>query len=680
MGKIINIHYVGDELEDPNLKVTGVVKAWPANTHFDFKYIISQDKNPDNRWWPYVVPIVYTYITLPKEFSPKDLELKFPEVVKKYYAPEIEKKYSTKFEDWNEIDGYWRFGLQPLKHIHLDKLGYKEHKMIRKGNMFHVQIYTIIALFIIVLAIINFITLSTARSEARAKEVGVRKANGATRGQLIWQFLTESTLLSIIALIFAFILVSIFSKSFNDLLEIKTAHSFVGIVFVLLSTFIFTIIIGLIAGSYPAFFFSSYEPVNVLKRQPLEKIKGMTIRNSLVVFQFMFSMVLIISSIFVYKQLVYIQNKDLGFEKENIIIIKDLISLYYEDSKMSHEGRELQFATLRQELIKLPGVINASLAATMPGNYERNFNISIHPEGASPETKFGIPYTKIDYAYLDVFGLEIIAGKNFSKNLTIPQTMEGVIINEKAADLFGLKDPVGKFIEAEMDKRIVTEEGKKKWVREVEQIPIIGVFKDFHTRDLHEDLISTVFFPQYHDGYFGFFMAVRLSPDNISSNINLLEKTWKATGTNLPFKYSFFDKELENQYSKEKKLVQIITFFTILSILIACLGIFGLVSLTAEQRTKEIGIRKVNGASTKEILYMLNKDFVKWVFLAFIIASPIAYYVMYKWLQNFVYKTNLSWWVFLLTFGITLLVALLTVRWQSYSAAKRNPVEALRDE
>jgi putative ABC transport system permease protein len=552
--------------------------------------------------------------------------------------------------------------------------------MIKKGDLFHVQIYWIIALSIIALACINFITLSTARSGTRAKEVGVRKVNGANRRQLIWQFLTESIILSIFALMLAIILIIAFAKPFNELLEIQNSYVYDGIGFIFITLLIFTLFIGMLAGSYPAFLLSAYKPVNVLKGQSGQNIKGMAIRNGLVIFQFMFSIVLIISSMIVYKQLDYLQNKQLGFEKENIIIIKNLIGMYYEDPDMSHEDREIQFATLRQEILKSPTVVNATLMSAMPGNSARNFNISIHPDGAPPDTEHGIPYVNIDGSYTDVFGLEMATGNNFKNELSIPQNIEGILINEKAAQLFGFNNPVGKYVEARLNKRIITENGEKKWVQEKELIPIIGVLKDFHTRDLHQDMISTIFFPQYHDNYFGFFMAVRFMPGSILENIDFLEKTWQNTGVRQTFEYEFFDKELEGLYRKEMNLNQIVRFFTLLAIFIACLGMFGLATLMAARRTKEIGVRKVNGATINEVMIMLNKNFVNRVLLAFIIACPIAYYIMHRWLENFAYRTTLSWWVFALAGGFILVIALFTVSWQSWKAAIRNPIEALRDE
>ncbi len=485
---------------------------------------------------------------------------------------------------------------------------------------------------------------------------------------------------SVIALLFAILIIRAFSESFNELLEIHNSFNEAGIAFIIVAHFAMILIIGVLAGSYPAFFLSAYKPVNILKGQTLGKVKGMTVRNILVIFQFIFSIVLIVSSVTVYKQRVYIQNKDLGFDKENVVIIKDLIGMYYEEPKLTQDARQLKFVRLRQEILKNPSVVNATLIGGFPGNFEGSWTKNVYPEGASPGAEYGIPFINIDGSYVDVFGLELASGNNFKMVLTIPQSIEGFIINEKAAQLFGFKNPVGKYVEAKIGKRITTAEGKKKWVNEKEKIQIIGVFKDFHTQKLYGDITPVIFGPQTNDNYFGFFMAVRFLPGKVSENISFLEKVWNNTAERQPFRYEFYDKELENQYLKEKKLSQILAFFTLLAILIACLGIYGLAVFAADKRTKEIGIRKVNGATIKEILIMLNKDFIKWVLIAFVIACPIAYYFMSKWLENFAYSTTLNWWIFVLAGGFTLIIALITVSWQSYRAAIRNPVEALRDE
>jgi len=682
IGEFIHFHFPSGYLEDWDLKVTGVARAMPDNSHFAFNYIIPLAKEfRISRLWPFVVPLLNTYLILPEGYPSENLEEKFPEIVKKYISPEIEKKYSTTYDEFLESGGYWKLKLQALTKIHLDKHSLQEIPGAKeKGNLLHVQIYTVIALIIILLACINFITLSTARSGTRAKEVGLRKVNGAARQQLIWQFLTESILLSMIALVLALIMVAAFSRPFNSLLEIQTAHNVTGIMFILASLFLVTLIVGVIAGSYPAFFLSAFRPVEVLKGKLLEKRKGLGIRNSLVVFQFLISMLLIISSVTIYKQFVYMLNKDLGFDKENVIIINHLIGAYYDDPHMSHDEREIQFATLRQDILEHPSVVGASLAGSIPGLNDRHFNIDVRPEGADEGTTYGIPYSNIDYAYYDVFGLEMVAGRNFREESGIPQTQEGIIINEKAVEFLGLEDPLEKYIETVNDVRIKTSEGKYRWVKEKVQIPIIGVFKDFHTRDLHQENIATLYVPQYYEHYFGFFMAVRFLPGNIPENIAFLEKTWNKMGVSTPFNYSFLDKALEAQYNKEKKLVQVFTFFAILAIIIACLGIYGLAAFSAAQRTKEIGIRKVMGASVGVVVKILSRLYVKLLVIASLLACPVGYILMNKWLQGFSFRTNIGTGIFVLTILITTVIVLASVSYHSIKAALTNPADTLKYE
>jgi len=566
--------------------------------------------------------------------------------------------------------------------IHLDKQHYDYESLIlkKRGNLFHVQIYTVIALFIIALACINFITLSTARAGARAKEVGLRKVTGATRRQLILQFLTESIMISFIALVFAVIMVAVFSKPFNKLLEIQTSHNIAGIVFIVTSLFVVTLVIGVIAGSYPAFFLSAFRPVEVLKGQLLEKMKGMAIRNSLVVFQFMISVILIISSIVVYNQFVYMRNKDIGFEKENIIIIKNVLSVLYEVPKLSWEERYLKIETLLQEILKHPNVVNASLTEDIPGKFASFVPRNVRPEGASPETKYGLRLTYIDRAYLEVFDLEMAAGKNFRQSFAIGQKREGVILNEKAVDRLGLKNPVGKYVETRVSNRITTDVGVRRWVSEKDQVPIIGVFEDFHTHDFHQETEPVIFFPHSEDSYWGDNIFVRFLPGNIPDNISYLENTWHNIVAKIPFEYSFFDNELETLYNKEKKLAQGFTFFTILAIFIACLGIYGLAAFTTEQRAKEIGIRKVMGASVRNIVQVLSRIYLRLLIVATLITCPVGYIIMNKWLQGFAFRINIGVGIFIFTVLITTIIVLSSVSYYSVKAALTNPANTLKYE
>ncbi|MCK5442298.1 MAG: ABC transporter permease [Maribacter sp.] len=671
--------------DDIRLKVTGVVKSMPKNSHFHFKHLIPQKRFPMGDNSSFVGGWYTSYVVLPKDFNPDILTKKLPDFVIKHYTAGIEEWVKISYDEWIKTGGYWKLSLQPLKQIHLGEYSFWEPYYIyeNQGNLFRVQIYTFMALLIIFLASINYIILAIAKSGIRAKEVGVHKVIGATRKQLIYQFLVESIVLSSIAFLVAIIMIQLFAESFYGLLEIQTFYRYAEIVFILITFFGFTLVIGVLAGSYPAFFLSAFRPIQALRGPLFEKVKGMKVRNSLVVFQFIITVILIISSITVYKQFVYMQNKDLGFEKENIIILRNLIgNLYFSKGhELSFTESELRMRSFRQEVLKHPSVTNASYVAPYPGKWGDGGYIqkTVKIKGEESETTHVVHMGRIDDAFLDVFGVGISKGKNFSKDQALSTTREGIIINNSAAKQFGLKEPVGKFIYTDVWNTIKDDKGEEREENSEESLQIIGVFEDFHNRNLHEDIKPTIYFPLNKGGYYTQMLAIKFLPGQMPDNLDFLANTWNDF-TEVPIEYFFFEKEFDDLYMKEKKLAQAFIFFTILAIFIACLGMFGLVLLATEQRTKEIGIRKVNGATIREILNMLNKDFIKWVAIAYVIACPIAYYSMNNWLENFAFKTALSWWVFTLAGMLILIVALLTVSWRSWKAATSNPVEALRNE
>jgi len=681
MGEVIYIRRVLDD-KGQNYKITGIAKKMPDNSHFQFKYLIPQEEDPWY-WFKYANSFTHTYFTLSENYPAKHLEDKLPDLVKKYFVSDIEDWSSLSFEDWQKSGGYWKLGLQQLKDIHLDNQHYDSH-LIKKGSIGQIKTYMAIALLIIFLACINFITLSTAQARTRAMEIGVRKVNGASQKQLVRQFLVESISLSLITLLMALVLVKLFSSYFENLLEIQNSFDYAGLLFILISLLIVTLIVGVISGSYPAFFLSSFKPVNVLNRRFSEKIKGITIRNSLVVFQFIISIILIISSVSIFKQFLFMQNKEMGFDKENIVILEDMYSrLWMQFNKeWTPEEMTVQLTRFKQELLKNPNIIDASYARSIQGSSRVGYDAyHVRTEEDLPEKVSTINATFIDYNYLNVFGLEMIAGRNYRKTSTFPARVQGVILNEKAVKYLGLKNPVGKHIYIEnWHESITNKEGELQWVKKEAKFPIIGVFKDFHTHNLYRPIAPTMYMPLYKGDHMSGRMAVKFFPGNTSENISFLKKIWNETSAIQPLKFSFFDQEFEAMYKKEKRLAQIFTFFSILAIFIACLGVFGLSVLTISNRTKEIGIRKVNGVTIGEIMVMLNKDFVKRFAVAFVIACPIAYYFIQRWLENFAYRTTLSWWVFALAGGFTLVITLFTVSWQSWKAAVRNPIEALRDE
>jgi len=379
------------------------------------------------------------------------------------------------------------------------------------------------------------------------------------------------------------------------------------------------------------------------------------------------------------------QNKDLGFDKENIIILKNAWDLHFQDREnITLESRKQRALSFRQEILKQSNVINATYTGNAPGLYRLTesgpgyqWYFRFRLEGDPPDASEGMPYTFIDHAYLDVFGLEMVAGENFREG-PWSQT-ETAIINESAMKKFGLKNPVGKYLYVKKTKSIINEEGKQERVSVEVPTQIIGVFKDFHNRDLSQGIKETLYFPM-PEGSTGQFLAIRFLPGNISKNIAFLENTWEKFGMEEHFKYSFFDQEFEDLYNKEKRLAHIFTFFTLLAIFIACLGIFGLAAFTAEQRTKEIGIRKVMGASIQNIVESLSRLYIKLILIALIFACPASYIIMNKWLQSFTFHTKIGVIVFLSTIAIILFIVLSSVSYHSIKAALTNPARTLKYE
>jgi len=678
LGKSISEHFVGNERVF-QLNVTGVAKALPVNSHFHFKYLIPYR----NKSGSFIFQGTNTYLTLPEGYPPENLENKFPGIVKKYFVPGIERIAAKSYSEWLETGGVYKLGLQPLKKIHLDsKLTELPGSRIKKESRSRVRIFAVVAFFIIVLASVNFIILSTAKAGSRAKEVGVRKVAGAGKILLMKQFLIESVLLSCISLIIAIVLILFLSKPFNNLIQIQTQFNIAGISFLVTALFLVSMFVGIFAGIYPAFVLSSFKPVNVLKGQLSEKKKRLSVRNSLVVFQFIISVLLIISGTVIYKQFVYMQHKDLGFDKEHIVIIYNIHELWNRKYVPSEE-QEIRLTSFRQELQRNQYIKSTSCLSALPGMWGHQWgNVRVRPERDFSKANYRINESRIDFNFAEVFQLEMAAGRNFKKTEIFPQNREGVILNEKAVKYLGMEDPVGKLIYANLADLVKNEENDFDVVRKEILIPVIGVFMDFHNRDLYSDIQPNLFTPikkkniDIHTRFF----AIRFQPGNITNNISFLKETWGKFVPDIPLEYSFFDKEFDALYNKEKKLAQIFTFFILLAIFIACLGIFGLAAFTAEQRTKEIGIRKAMGATTENIVEILVRIYLKLIIIALLIACPVGYIVMNRWLQNFPYHKNIGIAVFLIAIVIILFIVLSSVSYHSIKAALTNPARTLKYE
>ncbi len=646
---------LGKQMNADNLRdylVTGVVEDVPHNSHLHFDFLaslMSYAPTLDQTW---INNNFCTYIVLRDGADPAKVQSMLPDLVSKYVGPQVQEALGVSFESLKETGNYYGYFLQPLTDIHLHSD--LDFEIEPNGNATYVYIFSIIAGAILLIACINFMNLATARSASRAKEVGIRKTLGSERAQLIRQFLSESVFTSFLSIILALFIVELLLPMFNELagkqLDIHyfdnptTVPALLGL----------GLIVGLLAGSYPAFFLASFKPVAVLKgtgkvgpsrRSPL-------LRSGLVIAQFTISIILFIGTFVVRDQLHFIQNKRLGFNKEQVIVVEKTDDLF---------GRIVPFM---DELRQKPRVLQVSNSNNLPG---QNFGSSVHrmADAGGEETHL-IWNLRTDYDFAATYEIEMAAGRYFSRDWSTDSA--AVVINETAARVLGTGDPVGKTL---------INVGPRPDLSQSHTI--IGVARDFHFESLHQQ-IRPLAIKLFNRNNRGRFVSVRIAAEDISNTVSTIENTWHKFAGNQAFEYIFFDQEFGKLYESEQRTGKILTVFSALAIFIACLGLLGLASFTTEQRTKEIGIRKVMGASIANVVLLLSKEFTKWVLLANIVAWPLAYLAMNNWLQNFAYRINIPVWVFPAAAATALLIALLTVSYQTLRAALSNPVEALRYE
>ncbi len=632
-----------------NYKITAVIKNIPAQSHFNFDIFIPFSESPDSRSDNWLSENYNTYLLLQNNTDPKKLEPLLNEMNNRFVEPLIKSVLNIGMKEFNK-NGFLHCEIVPLTSIHLRSN--KGSELEANGNIQFVYIFSAIAIFILLIACVNFMNLSTARSANRAKEVGVRKVLGSLRNNLIRQFLTESMLLSFIALIFAVLIAWLMLPYFNQLAG-KAIHAAVLFQPIMLTGLILlALVVGLIAGSYPAFFLSAFQPIDVLKGKLAKGFKGSFLRNALVVFQFVISIILIVGTVVIYNQLLYIHNKDIGFNRNQVMIIQNTDAI------------GSQVTAFKDDLLKINGVENATVSGYLPVNYNRSNDVFFTSPSLDPKTAISMQKWRIDDNYITTLGMKILAGRNFSNAFLTDSS--GIIINEAAAKFLGEKDLLNK-------KLYEVDDIQTKKLRESH---IIGVVKNFNFSSLRE-VITPLAFMRGHEAMN---VSVRLNTSNISSTIAQIKNKWQAMAPGQPFGYSFMDEEFDHLYTTEQRTGQIFISFAVLAILIACLGLFGLITFAAEQRFKEIGIRKVLGASITDIVKMLSKDFMKLVLIAAIIAFPIAWWAMNKWLQDFAYRVNLSWWIFAFAGILTALIALVTVSFQAIKAALTNPVKSLKTE
>jgi len=540
------------------------------------------------------------------------------------------------------------FYLQPLTSIHLHSECTND--MEAGGNIQYVYIFGAIAIFMLIIACINFMNLSTAGAGKRAREVGIRKVMGSGKSALIGQFLLESTMITFIALILALVLVGFMLPYFNQLSGKNLDFSIFANSWLIPSLIILGLFVGLVAGSYPAFYLSAFNPVSVLKGKFTTGKKGIGFRSGLVVFQFCISIILIVGTTVVYQQLKYIQEKALGYDKDQVLVISDTWMLGKNE------------ASFREQLLRDPRIKNASVSGYVPAGPTYSNNFFLEPQGNSGHQTRTLRYD-VDPGYIPTLGIKIAEGRNFSPEYGTDST--GIILNESAARQFGWENnPLGQtLIHADND-------GSKTIYH------VIGVVKDFHFRSLHETISPLVMVLSSNAST----IILKLNTKDIAGILSSVKSQWSSFTTEAPLNYSFLDERYNQTFVAERKTGLILAVFASLTIFIACLGLFGLTIFTAEQRTREIGIRKVLGSSVSGIVQLLSKEFVLLVAIAFVLAVPIGWWVMNKWLEGFVYRINISWIIFAQAAGIALLITIITMSFQSIKAALANPVQSLRSE
>ena len=618
--------------------ITGIVANPPSNSTLQYHYITSIQTNATYRkamkkgaWTHHSF---YTFVNLKKGSNPQTLAQKFPNLIDKYEPNTSSPSSKTSYH------------LQALTDMHLNTN--VNFDVGKKGNPLYIYLFSVIAILVLLLACINYMNLAIARSVRRVHEIGLRKTFGAVRRQLIGQFLSEAVLITFLGLLIAIGLTEALLPRFSRLMDSPLSFNLTHTPWLIPALAIIVLLVGCLSGSYPAFFLSSLNPVKALKGQLSKKFSGRKLQSWLIVLQNTTAIILIISSLVVYFQFQYVQNKELGYHKDHVVSISVLDRNLYK-----------RIPTIKQEWSHNPAILHTTISG-LPVNIKSN-TIAHHLNKNLKKDEIHTYMTDVDPDYLKVFDIKLIAGRNFSQQMATDAT-QARIINESMAEALGWnpQEAIGKTIE------------------DYEKVTIIGVVKDFHMYSLRKKIAPLILVPQNNNPYINY-ISVRIRPENMRTTVAYLESSLKKY-TSYPFKYSFVDQKYNQLYKSEKRLSQMFGFFTILSILIASLGLFGLAAFSIERRTKEIGIRKVLGASARHIVTVMSQEFLKMILIGFVIAIPIAWYAMNHWLREFAYRIEVKWWMFVLAGLLAFLIAIVTISYQSFRAILTNPVKALRNE
>lgn len=632
---------------EENFEVTGVVRGLPVNSHFRFNMLGSMTSIGIADVTQWLGNNNYTYIRLKEGFFPDELEAKFPALLEQHMGPQLEEILGLTLEEFFAAGNAYGYFLEPLKDIHLKSD--LQFEINPGGSHASVIIFSVIAIFLIIIASINFMNLATASAAKRATEVGIRKVAGAEKRSLIWQFLTESFLTTLLAIILAIVLVELFLPAFNNLAGKKLDLIAIGPWRLISGLLAIGIFVGFAAGSYPAFFLSSFKPTLVLKSGAMRGIRGTMLRRVLVTFQFIVTIVLFISTMVVNRQMKYMQDKDLGFNKENLVVIDRAYVL------------DNQINAFRQELLKNPSILQASYSSAVPGGLIGD-NAYL-PEGAGTDETHAINNIMADWSFLETYGLELVDGRWFQED--IPTDSFAIILNESAVRALSFEDP--------LNQRLITSFGDDA----NDPLPIIGVVKDFNFQSLHQEIRPLVIQFNRSSNYQ---LTVRISGNQTGACLAYIEKTWDSFIEQQPIHMTFLEEDLAELYNNDEKSATVFSIFSVLAIFIAALGLLGLASFSAAQRTKEVGIRKAMGASITSVLVTLSKEFIWLILLATLASWPLGYFFMSDWLQDYPIRIDLEARVFLLSTLMAFLIAAITVILRVYQAASSNPVHCLRYE
>jgi len=641
------------EADKVSYKVTAVMKDIPKNTHFQFDMIFSM-KNVNYQMGNFLSHNFHTYIQLKPGVDPKAFEKNFIQVIDKYILPQAGQFMNIKsMDEFRRSGNNLSYTLIPLRDIHLKSDRFPELSV--NGSIQFVYIFSAVALFILIIACINFMNLSTARSANRSKEVGIRKVLGSNRTSLIKQFLSESVIMVIISMVIAILLTLFILPYFNDIAakEIRSSNIVKGNMLIILIALPF--VVGLLAGMYPAFFLSGFKPLAVLKGNLNSRFKKSWLRNGLVVFQFAISIILIVGTLVIYQQLNFIQTRKLGFNKEQVLLVSGV------------NGLNENATAFKNEVLQLSGVSSASITSFLPVSFSSRSDNTFSTEAVmTQKNSINMQTWDIDYDYISTLGMEIVKGRNFNRDFGTDSS--AMLINETTAKMMGFSDPIG--------KKIYTRNNLNSGDLTPTAYTVVGVVKNFHFESLREE-IGPVCMRLGQGGWIGCF---KINTQDIPGLVKQVENKWKAMAPSLAFSYRFLDESFDNMYRSERRMGSIAFSFSLLAILIACLGLFGLATYMAEQRIKEIGIRKVLGATVANITSMLSKDFMILVLVAAVIAFPLSWWAMNNWLEGFAYRINVEWWVFAVSGLLAMVIALVTVSVQAIKASLTNPVKNLRSE